>query len=43
MREEEKEKRLFNGQSTEGWEHVGPRHFEHEDGLLKTVGGMGLL
>lgn len=34
---------LFNGQDLAGWEHVGPGEFVVEEGLLKTVGGMGLL
>lgn len=34
---------LFNGVDLESWEHVGPGRFVIEDGLLKTVGGMGLL
>ncbi len=36
-------RQLFNGRDMEGWEHVGPGHFELEDGCLKSVGGMGLL
>ena len=34
---------LFDGKSTEGWEHVGPGKFVLEDGTLRTEGGMGLL
>lgn len=34
---------LFDGKSTEGWEHVGPGKFVLEDGVLRTEGGMGLL
>lgn len=34
---------LFDGNSFEGWEHVGKGRFVIEDGLLKTEGGMGLL
>jgi hypothetical protein len=34
---------LFNGKDTEGWEHVGEGEFVIEEGVLKTVGGMGLL
>jgi hypothetical protein len=34
---------LFNGQDLSGWEHVGPGEFVVQEGLLKTVGGMGLL
>lgn len=37
------EKQLFNGKDLTGWKHVGPGKFEVENGLLKTVGGMGLL
>jgi hypothetical protein len=35
-------KPLFNGKDLTGWKHVGPGKFEVEDGMLKTVGGMGL-
>jgi hypothetical protein len=35
-------KPLFNGKDLTGWKHVGPGKFEIEDGMLKTVGGMGL-
>ncbi len=34
---------LFNGENLEGWEMVGAGRFVVEDGLMKTVGGMGLL
>ncbi len=34
---------LFNGKDLSGWKHVGPGSFVVEDGMLKTVGGMGLL
>lgn len=34
---------LFNGQDLTGWEHVGPGEFVVQEGMLKTVGGMGLL
>jgi hypothetical protein len=34
---------LFNGKDLTGWQQVGPGHFVVEDGLLKPVGGMGLL
>lgn len=37
------DKQLFNGKDLTGWKHVGPGKFEVENGLLKTVGGMGLL
>jgi hypothetical protein len=37
------ELRLFNGKNLDGWKMVGPGGFAVEDGLLKTVGGMGLL
>jgi len=36
-------RQLFNGKDLTGWEQVGPGKFVVEDGLLKTVGGMGLL
>lgn len=34
---------LFNGKDLSGWKHVGPGSFTVEDGMLKTIGGMGLL
>jgi len=34
---------LFNGKNMDGWSHVGDGNFVVEDGLLKTIGGMGLL
>lgn len=34
---------LFDGASTDGWEHVGPGKFVLENGILQTEGGMGLL
>lgn len=34
---------LFNGKDLSGWKHVGPGSFAIEDGMMKTVGGMGLL
>lgn len=37
------ERIIFDGKSTEGWEHVGPGRFVLEDGVLRTEGGMGLL
>lgn len=36
-------KQFFNGKDLTGWKHVGPGSFTVESGLLKTVGGMGLL
>jgi len=36
-------KPLFNGKDLSGWNHVGPGTFLVEDGMLKTLGGMGLL
>ena len=36
-------KPLFNGRDLAGWKMTGPGKFEVENGLLKTVGGMGLL
>lgn len=34
---------LFNGKDLTGWKMTGPGKFEVENGLMKTVGGMGLL
>jgi len=34
---------LFNGKDLEGWEHIGPGEMVIENGVIKTVGGMGLL
>lgn len=34
---------LFNGRNLDGWKHVGPGEVVVENGMLKTVGGMGLL
>lgn len=34
---------LFNGEDLSGWEQVGPGEFVVEDGLMKTVGGMGMV
>jgi len=34
---------LFNGKDLAGWEQVGKGNFVVEGGMLKTVGGMGLL
>lgn len=34
---------LFNGKDLTGWQQVGPGKFVVEDGLLKTVGGMGMI
>src|SRR5437879_5033213 len=36
-------RRLFDGKSLDGWEHVGPGRMVLEDGMLRTEGGMGLL
>lgn len=36
-------KQLFNGKDLTGWKQVGPGNFVVEDGMLKPVGGMGLL
>jgi hypothetical protein len=35
-------KPIFNGKDTNGWKMTGPGEFAVEDGMLKTVGGMGL-
>lgn len=34
---------LFNGTDLSGWNHVGPGSFRVENGMLRSVGGMGLL
>ena len=34
---------LFDGSSLSGWSHAGPGHFELQDGVLRTHGGLGLL
>jgi len=34
---------LFDGKDLQGWQQVGPGSFVVEHGLLKSVGGMGLL
>ena len=34
---------IFDGQSTEGWTHVGDGGMVLEEGVLRTEGGMGLL
>jgi Domain of Unknown Function (DUF1080) len=36
-------KPLFDGKTLDGWEHVGPGKMVVENGLIRTVGGMGLL
>jgi hypothetical protein len=36
-------KQLYNGKDLTGWQQVGPGNFVVEDGLLKTVGGMGMI
>jgi len=36
-------RQLFNGTDLSGWEQVGPGQFVVEEGLLKTVGGMGMI
>lgn len=36
-------RQLFNGKDLSGWEQVGPGKFVVEDGVLKTVGGMGMI
>ncbi|MFO7622453.1 MAG: DUF1080 domain-containing protein [Bacteroidales bacterium] len=41
--QEGKWRQLFNGSDLSGWEQVGPGEFVVEDGLLKTVGGMGMI
>lgn len=34
---------IFNGQSLDGWQHLGPGSMVLENGMLRTEGGMGLL
>jgi hypothetical protein len=36
-------KQLFNKKDLDGWTQVGPGQFLVEDGLLKSVGGMGMI
>jgi len=36
-------KQLFNGKDLTGWHQAGPGSFVVENGMLKPVGGMGLL
>jgi hypothetical protein len=36
-------RQLLNGKDLTGWEQVGPGKFVVENGLLKTVGGMGMI
>jgi len=36
-------RQLYNGKDLSGWQQVGPGKFVIEDGLLKTVGGMGMI
>ncbi len=36
-------RQLYNGKDLSGWQQVGPGNFVVEDGLLKTVGGMGMI
>jgi hypothetical protein len=41
--QDKKWRQLFNGKDLSGWEQVGPGKFVVEDGVLKTVGGMGMI
>lgn len=41
--QDQKWQQLFNGKDLTGWEQVGPGEFVVENGLLKTVGGMGMI
>lgn len=41
--QDQKWNQLFNGKDLSGWEQVGPGEFVVENGLLKTVGGMGMI
>lgn len=36
-------RQLYNGKDLTGWQQVGPGEFVLENGLLKTVGGMGMI
>ena len=36
-------RQLYNGKDLTGWQQVGPGEFVVENGLLKTVGGMGMI
>jgi hypothetical protein len=36
-------RQLYDGKDLSGWQQVGPGNFVVEDGLLKTVGGMGMI
>lgn len=36
-------RKIFDGESLDGWKQVGPGSFEKADEGFKTVGGMGLL
>jgi hypothetical protein len=41
--QDQKWRQLFNGKDLTGWEQIGPGKFVVENGLLKTVGGMGMI
>lgn len=41
--QDQKWQQLFNGKDLSGWEQVGPGEFVVENGVLKTVGGMGMI
>jgi len=34
---------LFKGKDLSGWEQIGPGEFVIEDGVMKTIGGMGMI
>ncbi|MGA5898472.1 ThuA domain-containing protein [Streptomyces venetus] len=36
-------RKIFNGQTLDGWKQAGPGKFNVKDGTLETEGGMGLL
>ncbi|MET9866687.1 ThuA domain-containing protein, partial [Streptomyces sp. NPDC006386] len=36
-------RKIFNGQTLDGWKQAGPGRFVVKDGVLETEGGMGLL
>jgi hypothetical protein len=41
--QDRKWRQLFNGKDLSGWEQVGPGKFVVEEGVLKTVSGMGMI
>ncbi len=41
--QKEEWRQLFNGKDLSGWKHVGPGEMVVENGLIRGVGGMGML